>query len=402
MKIILSMPNFFIFSLRLVFCLGVALNAFAQIAAPRTWLELKTAVQERVNAQRYPLTGFDAKEVEYILSNIESLDRDEWASAWIKNGDLHYQKALSLRAHHANLAREEFFNAWRYYGFGAWPTQNSPLKQKAFELSTLAFRAYADLSNPQIEVLRIPFEGKEIIGYLQKPKGVKKPPLVISVGGLDSYKEFVVDQYGPDYLKAGLAYLALDMPGTGESPLRVDVGSERIFTKVIDVLEGRHDIDASHLGFQGVSWGGHWAARIAYDEPKRLKAVVVWGGPVHEYFQREWQLKALGTREYLFDLFAARAGVYGVNTLEEFLAFGPKMSLKDAGKLTQASAPELLVNGDKDSQVPIEDVYVLLKNGAPKDAWINPTGGHIGRSKDWSDGRIFSEVIVPWFSRKLH
>jgi fermentation-respiration switch protein FrsA (DUF1100 family) len=130
--------------------------------------------------------------------------------------------------------------------------------------------------------------------------------------------------------------------------------------------------------------------------------VVVWGGPVHEYFQREWQLKALGTREYLFDLFQARAGVYGVDTLEDFLAFGPKMSLKDAGKLTQASAPELLVNGDKDTQVPIEDVYVLLKNGAPKDAWINPSGGHIGRSKDWSDGRIFSEVIVPWFSRKLH
>lgn len=384
------------------FVVGFAFQALAQIAPARTWPELKVAVQERVNAQRYPLTGFDAKEVEHILSDIDSLDRDEWARAWIKNGDAHYQKGLSLRAKHSTMAREEFFNAWRYYGFGAWPTQNSPQKQRAFELCTLAFRAYAELSNPKIEVLRIPFEGKEIIGYLQKPKGIKKPPVVISVGGLDSYKEFVVDQYGPDYLKAGLAYLALDMPGTGESPLKVDLGSERIFTKVIDALQDRKDIDADRLGFQGVSWGGHWAARIAYDEPKRLKGVVVWGGPVHDYFQRDWQLKALGTREYLFDLFQARAAVYGVNTLEDFLAFGPKMSLKDAGKLTQVSAPELLVNGDKDSQVPIEDVYVLLKNGAPKDAWINPTGGHIGRGKDWSDGRIFSEVIVPWLSRKLH
>ena len=43
-----------------------------------------------------------------------------------------------------------------------------------------------------------------------------------------------------------------------------------------------------------------------YAEPTRLKAVVNWGGPVHAYFQRDWQLKALGTREYLFDLFPAQ------------------------------------------------------------------------------------------------
>ena len=385
----------------LLVCMAAALNAWSQIAPPRTWPELKAAVQERVNAQRYPMTGFDAKEVEQILMHINSLDRDEWAKAWISDGNDHFEMALKLATKQPSKAREEYFAAWRYYGFGAWPTQNSPEKKHAFELSTKAFRAYAALSNPKIEVLRIPFEGKEILGYLQKPTGVKKPPLVISVGGLDSYKEFVVDQFGPDYLKAGLAYLALDMPGTGEAPLKVDVGSERIFTQVIDTLQKRSDIDANRLGFQGVSWGGHWAARIAVDEPKRLKAVVVWGGPVHEYFQKDWQLKALGTREYLFDLFQARASVYGVETLDDFLTFGPKMSLKDAGKLGMPSAPELLVNGDKDSQVPIEDVYILLKNGDPKDAWINPTGGHIGRGKGWSDGRILKDVIVPWLAHKL-
>ena len=46
---------------------------------------------------------------------------------------------------------------------------------------------------------------RRFIGYLQRPQGVAKPPVVLSVGGLDSYKEFVVEQYGPEYLKAGLA-----------------------------------------------------------------------------------------------------------------------------------------------------------------------------------------------------
>jgi pimeloyl-ACP methyl ester carboxylesterase len=376
-------------------------SAFAQIAPGRTWAELKLAVQERVNAQRYPMTGFDSDEVAEILGRINSLDRDEWAKSWIQNGNRHFQAAAALEKTNPSKAAEAYLSAWRYYGFGAWPTQNAPEKKRAHALATQAFRSYARLADPAIEVLRIPFEGKEIVAYLQRPKGVTKPPVVLSVGGLDSYKEFVVEQYGPDYLKAGLAYVALDMPGTGEAPIKIDVGAERMYSKVMDVLQSRSDINPNLMGFQGVSWGGHWAARMAIAEPQRLKAVVNWAGPVHGYFQREWQLKALGTREYLFDLFPARAAVYGVESLEDFLNYGPRMSLKDIGALGKNSAPQLLVNGEKDSQVPIEDLYVVLKTGTPKDAWVNPEGGHIGRGKDWSDGRIFSEVILPWFQRKL-
>ena len=381
--------------------LAVSSAVQAQIAPARTWPELKQAVQERTDGQRYPLTGFDSKEVAGILGRIQSLDRDEWAASWIQSGDHHFKQAQSLAATSPALAREAYMSAWRYYGFGAWPTQNSPEKRRAHALATKAFRAYAGLASPTIEVIRIPFEGKEIIGYLQRPAGVVKPPVVLIVGGLDGYKEFVVDQYGAAYLKAGLAYLALDMPGTGESSIKIEPGAERVFSRVIDALQNRTDIDTGRIGLKGISWGGHWAARMAYAEPVRLKAVVNWGGPVHAYFQRDWQLKALGTREYLFDLFQARAAVYGVETLEDFLAYGPRMSLKDTGALSKPSAPQLLVNGEKDTPVPIEDLYILLKQGGPKEAWVNPEGGHIGRGKDWSDGRILNEVVVPWFARRL-
>ncbi len=383
--------------------LSFAGSSIAQIAPGRTWPELKEAVTERVKAQRYPLTGFDAGEVAEILSRINSLDRDEWARSWMQNGARHAASGDAAdKAGDRAKAREAYLAAWRYHGFGAWPTQNSPDKKVAHARATEAFRAYARIAEPPIEVLRIPFEGKEIVAYLQKPVGVARPPVVLSVGGLDSYKEYVVEQYGPGYLKAGLAYIALDMPGTGESPLRIDVGAERIYSRVIDAIETRSDVDPARLGFQGVSWGGHWAARMAIAEPKRLKAVVNWAGPVHGYFQRDWQLKALGTREYLFDLFPARASVYGTETLEAFLAYGPRMSLKDSGALAKPSAPQLLVNGERDTQVPIDDLYVVLQSGSTaKEAWVNPTGGHIGRNREWSDGQIFDQVIVPWLARKL-
>ena len=38
----------------------------------------------------------------------------------------------------------------------------------------------------------------------------------------------------------------------------------------------------------------------------------------------------------------------------------------------------------------------------PKDAWINPHGGHLGRQVGvWPDPRIFKEVIIPWLVKTL-
>jgi esterase FrsA len=380
-------------------------RASAQIAPPRTWPELKEAVQDRVNRNAYPLTGFDREEVRDILSRITSLDRDEWARSWMLQGDKHFTQAKTAEASNPSKSREAFLSAWRYFSFGAWPTQNSEGKRTAHRHATEAFRSYAKLADPAVETVRIPFEGKEIIGYLQLPPAARtaRPvPVVMSIGGLDSYKEYVVDQYNAGYMGAGLGYLALDMPGTGESPIRADVGAERVFSRALDYLATRKDIDTGRIAIQGLSWGGHWAARVAFSEKDRLRGSVVWGGPADAYFTREWQIGALGTREYLFDLFAGRAGVYGTSELEDFLAYGPRMSLKTAGWLAKPSAPMLLIDGAKDTQVPIEDLYLLLHSGSSiKEAWVNPEGGHLGRGRDWPDTRIFSDVVVPWLARLL-
>ena len=122
---------------------------------------------------------------------------------------------------------------------------------------------------------------------------------------------------------------------------------------------------------------------------------------MHGYFQPDWQRKALGTREYLFGLFEARAAVYGVKTLEDFLAYGPRMSLRDAGWLNRPSAPMFLINGARDTQVPIEDLYLLMSAGDAKEAWVNPEGGHMGRTRTLSDQQIFDTVTVPWVVRRL-
>jgi len=57
--------------------------------------------------------------------------------------------------------------------------------------------------------------------------------------------------------RSGIVWLAVDMPGTGESPVKADVGSERIFRACIDYLGHRPDVDSKRIVAWGVSYGGH-------------------------------------------------------------------------------------------------------------------------------------------------
>lgn len=378
-----------------------AVTAEAQLAPPRTLDELKAETQARADRGAYPLTGLKPGDVREALSKIATLEPDDWAAAWSSVAAKYEASATAAETSgRISEAQENDLEAWRLYSFARWPTTNSPGKQKAYEKALEAFGAYARHLDPAPEIVRIPFEGREIVGWLRLPKGARPVPLVLTISALDSRKEDNVER-SEAFIRRGFGTFSLDMPGTGQAPVKGDVDSDRMFSRALDYLNTRPEIDGRRIVVQGGSWSGYWAAKLGIVERARLRAVVVQGGPVHQYFQPEWQSKALGTREYLFDLFPARASVYGAKSLEEFLAFGPKMSLKSQGLIGRPSTPMLLVNGDKDSQVPIADLDILLHSGSPKEAWVNPDGGHMGRSSQWPDGKIFEEVVAPWIARQM-
>jgi len=53
--------------------------------------------------------------------------------------------------------------------------------------------------------------------------------------------------------------------------------------------------------------------------------------------------------------------------------------------------------------VPSADIDLLLHSGeAPKEAWINPAGGYMGReAKGWTHPVIFKRIAMPWRLRAL-
>ena len=379
--------------------------AIGQQRPERTIDEIKVEAVKRAENGMYPLIGLDPADVREAFQSVKTTDKDEWAAAFMGVGDRYMQEGKSLEATDPTKANADYIRAWRLYSFGRWPIPASPGKQRSYEKAIEAFLAHARFYDPPLEVVKIPFEGKEITGYLRIPKNTRGPvPLVIAVNGLDSRKEDLSESFGA-ILPFGVAFLAVDGPGTGQAPIKASETADRMLSRVIDYAQTRPEIDKNRIAIHGVSWGAYWATKLAIVERARLKGTSAQSPPIDGFFQKDFLLHSLlGNREYLFDQVPALMAIFdNVTSIDQLAEIFPKMSLVQQGLLGKSMAPMLVIGGVLDTQVPIADLYLLLSKGdVPKTAWINPQGGHLGRQvKVWPDPVIFKQVIIPWLLRTL-
>src|SRR5271154_5704388 len=373
--------------------------------AERTIDEIKTEAIHRAEVGQYPLIELDPGDVREAFNSIHTRDKDEWAAGFMGVADRYMNEAKSLEKADPVKANADYIRAWRLYSFGRWPIPASPGKQRSYEKAIQAFLAHAKFWDPPLEIVRIPFEGKEIIGYLRLPKNSTGPvPLVLAVNGLDSRKEDLSESFSA-ILSYGIGFLAVDGPGTGQCPIKASPTADRLLSKVIDYLQARPEVDKSRIAFHGVSWGAYWGTKMSVVERDRLKAVSVQSPPTDTFFTKKFLTESLlGNREYLFDQVPALMAIFdNVHNVDEMADMFAKMSLVNQKILGQPTAPMLIIGGVKDTQVPISDIYELMNAGdVPKTAWINPSGGHLGRqTKVWPDPIIFRRVLLPWIANQL-
>jgi esterase FrsA len=372
----------------------------------RTLDEVKAEFMRRAGKLN-PFEDIKREDAETVMAALKSLDKDHWAAEWSKIGLAYEAKGdVSAKAGaSANELAELYMHGFDACRVGRYPSPTSPGKLQAFQHSLRMFRKAAAHFDPPLEIVEVPFDGNKLIGYLQKPPGVARPPVVMHWGGVDGWKEDRL-KIASQIMKAGLASFTIDMPGSGENPvLYGDPKAERTYLTWLDYLPTRGDVDGARVAVWGGSFGAYWAARLAFTAADRIKAAVFHGGNVHYGFQREWLVPAFttGGATYLFgaaSLLDARGRAMGVKTIEEFLAAVAPLSLKTMGLLDKPSAPLLGVNGKLDDQAPIADVYLLLEHGNPKSARVYPDGHHMGRTP----GRPADEIattIVGWLKGHL-
>ena len=367
--------------------------------------EIKADISHRAGKIN-PFERVKKEDVESVLKNLTSLEPDLWGREWGKLGAKYEAFAEEQeKTGKTKDAGATYYLAYEYYRIGRYPVPSSPEKMNCYHGALRTFLKAGPTMDPPLERIEIPFEGKKVVGYLQIPKHVERPPLVMHWGGVDGWKE---DRRSNSdvLLQMGLACFTIDMPGTGENPcLGSDSRAERSFSAAMDYLATRSDLDGKRIACMGGSFGGYWAAKLAHTEAKRLRGAVNWGAGVHRTFQEEWLRPALTVTasQYLMgpaSLLDARSYIFGVKTLEETLKIAPTLSLVAQGLIDQPCAPLLCINGKEDDQHPISDLYLLAEHGSPKELRVLAGAGHMGRKRGQANDEVV-KIVTNWLKEKL-
>ena len=371
----------------------------------RSFEEVKTEILRRAGKIN-PFEWVKKEDVEEVVGKLHNLDPDHWGEEWGRMAARYEGLGDEQETQSQNADAGKFYYwAYEFSRIGRYPVPSSPEKVNCYKAALRNYLKAAKYFDPPLARVEIPFEGRVLVGYLQIPRETSRPPVVMHWGGVDGWKE---DRRGANeaFHELGLATFTVDIPGTGENPvLAHEERAERTFSAAMDALEQRHDINGTRIAVMGASFGGYWATKLAYVEAKRLRGAVNWGAVVHHTFQPEWLRPALTERaaQYLMgpsSLLDSRAYIFRAKSLDEVLQTAPRLSLKTQGFLDRVSAPLLLINGKKDDQHPVDDIYLLMEHGNPKDVRIFPEAGHMGRVPGQPNHEVL-EILSLWLKQKL-
>lgn len=317
-------------------------------------------------APRFIANGIDYNDFQRVTAGVERWD--DWCQAWSECGAVHEQLARKAEEEgHYISAAEHYFHAAISYHFGKYLFVRKPDELRAaHEHVVRNYQCALPFFSFPGERVAFPYEGgATMYGILRKPWHTPKPPVVILVPGLDSVKE-ELHAYGEDFLRRGMAVLAIDGPGQGEMeftfPLRHDY--EVPIRYAIDYLEGRPDVDATRIGLMGVSFGGQFVVRAAAFEP-RVKATIENCGPYDqsERFSERPQI----SRETMVHRLKAAHEEEALHKLQQF-------NLRDVA--TRVSTPLLVIQGRRDRLVPAEQGERIAAE-ARAELWMFEDGNHV-------------------------
>jgi dienelactone hydrolase len=184
-------------------------------------------------------------------------------------------------AGHKVTARDNYFMAAIHWGSAQWTydennAENIALNQKKRD----CYRAYARHAEHKVEEVWIPFKDSALPAWFHLPPGYSggRIPTIISIPGMDSFKEVSVALNGDRWLSRGIAVLAIDGPGQYEAPMvGIPVSMENWAATgkiVVDWLSNRSEVDPDRIGVTGQSFGSFFGTLVAANEP-RIRACAV-------------------------------------------------------------------------------------------------------------------------------
>ncbi len=258
----------------------------------------------------------------------------------------------ALKDGHRQTAFESFYLAALYFCKAQWSVLED--SDELIDLHATKNECYdkvIELSPHPIKRVEVPFNGKSLPALLHLPSEEGEFPLVVRVPGMDQTKEEVVNVMNNIYARRGMATLAVDGPGQGETlavrKLKVDIENyDQAGKAVMDKMQTEPKIQHHNISVFGNSFGSYWAPRIAAND-SRYKSCVSALAAVEPGMKTIFK-ESYPTFRLRFKFMA------GIEDDDEFDSFISKMDLSYAEK--KLSCPVLFVAGSLDQLCPVKYV----------------------------------------------
>ena len=297
-------------------------------------------------------------------------------------------------------ARESFFIASLLYASAQWPIfENSPETIAFNGKKVECYLKYAQYADHEIRRVEIPFGDNSLPGYLHLPKNRPEGrlPCLLSIPGMDGFKETIHSLYGDRFLERGIASLSLDGPGLGESNVRnIHVTATNFMDAgrvALAWIRAQPELDPDRIAVYGLSFGSFWGTQIASID-HRLKGCAVMY-PCHEPGGNTIFNMGLPTYKLRFMYMA------GYEDEEKFDKFAETLTLQGVGE--QIRCPYLVVAGEDDNLSPIEFTYELLESiKSPKQLLLYQGDRHsINASSSSALGPSSGVYVAEWLRDRL-
>lgn len=309
------------------------------------------------------------------------------AAAWLGDANMERARAASVAANVAT-ARSYYLFASACYRFGQSAfIRDDAAKVQLYTKARDAFASAMPLAEPPGQRVEVPFGGGTLSGWLLRPSGVDRPPVVMIFGGADGWRE----EYhsGAEYLlQRGIAALLIDGPGQGESRILDKVYAEpqpeRAYSAVVEAVLRLPSV--GRVGIWGNSLGGCFAARTAAFDP-RIAACCVNGGSATP-------VEVLDRFPRFIERICAMLGQDDHDKARDMLA-SLEITLSD----NRIACPLLVVHGGQDRIFLLENAQ-SIHDGAPSG---------IKRIAVWEDGDhcVYNHshekhcIVADWFKEQL-
>jgi dienelactone hydrolase len=297
-------------------------------------------------------------------------------------------------------ARENYLMASVHWGAAQWPfDENNEENLFCNQRKRECFKAYAAIAAHRIEEVWIPFKGWKLPAWLHLPPGYAggKLPLVVTIPGMDSFKEISVAMYGDRWLSRGIAVLAVDGPGQYESavlgiPVTVD-NWMATGGAIMNWLAKRPEVDIARVGVSANSFGSFFSTVMVANE-SRFKACVVSSPNLepgcHTIFE-----EASPTFKQRFMYMAQ---ISDESRFDDF-----RQTLNWKGHAEKIRVPYLCVGGESDELCPIENVDTMFNAmKGPRQLVIYQDSRHaIGGVPSATLGPYLPTLIADWMTARL-